>query len=320
MLRALHDLGFDWEAFEYFAFILDDGERRDAGGRASTCRSCTASAARPTSPSTRSTTSPATAAPGRCASATARSTSSSTTCGGCCSTRSPSTSATAARSPSRSGTGSRAWSTPRSSAFPEPDQGIWEMRGEPKHFVASKVMCWVAVDRGLRLARERDGDAERIERWEAAAEKMHAEILRQGTRRPRRLHPALRHRGARRVAAAHPDHGLPARRRRAGAATVLAIADELTKDDLVLRYRVETTDDGLSGEEGTFTICSFWLVSALAIIGEVERAREAVPEAAVVRRPTAPVRGGDRHHHRPAPRQLPPGVHPPRARSTRRTD
>ena len=56
-------------------------------------------------------------------------------------------------------------------------------------------------------------------------------------------------------------------------ATVLAIADELTKDDLVLRYRVETTDDGLSGEEGTFTICSFWLVSALAMIGEVERAR-----------------------------------------------
>ena len=56
-------------------------------------------------------------------------------------------------------------------------------------------------------------------------------------------------------------------------ATVLAIADDLTKDDLVLRYRVETTDDGLSGEEGTFTICSFWLVAALAIIGEVDRAR-----------------------------------------------
>jgi GH15 family glucan-1,4-alpha-glucosidase len=54
---------------------------------------------------------------------------------------------------------------------------------------------------------------------------------------------------------------------------VLAIADELTKDGLVLRYRVDSTDDGLSGEEGTFTICSFWLVSALTIIGEVDRAR-----------------------------------------------
>src|SRR5687767_8548371 len=56
-------------------------------------------------------------------------------------------------------------------------------------------------------------------------------------------------------------------------ATVLAIADELTQDGLVLRYRVEDTDDGLSGEEGTFTICSFWLVSCLAIIGEYRRAR-----------------------------------------------
>jgi GH15 family glucan-1,4-alpha-glucosidase len=57
-------------------------------------------------------------------------------------------------------------------------------------------------------------------------------------------------------------------------ATVLAIADELTQDDLVLRYRVEETDDGLAGEEGTFTICSFWLVSALSEIGEKRRARE----------------------------------------------
>ena len=56
-------------------------------------------------------------------------------------------------------------------------------------------------------------------------------------------------------------------------ATVLAIADELTVDELVLRYRVEDTDEGFSGEEGTFTICSFWLVSALTEIGEVERAR-----------------------------------------------
>ena len=56
--------------------------------------------------------------------------------------------------------------------------------------------------------------------------------------------------------------------------TVLAIADELTEDGLVLRYRTEETDDGLSGEEGTFTICSFWLVSALAIVGELQMARD----------------------------------------------
>jgi alpha,alpha-trehalase len=56
--------------------------------------------------------------------------------------------------------------------------------------------------------------------------------------------------------------------------TVLAIADELTEDDLVLRYRTEETDDGLQGEEGAFTICSFWLVSALVAIGEVDRGRK----------------------------------------------
>ena len=93
--------------------------------------------------------------------------------------------------------------------------------------------------------------------------------------------------------------------------TVLAIADELTQDGLVLRYKVEGTDTGFDGEEGTFTICSFWLVTALAMIGETERAHGPVPEAAVVRRAAAAVRGGDRRHDRPASGQLPAGVHPP---------
>ncbi|HXY91669.1 MAG TPA: glycoside hydrolase family 15 protein [Acidimicrobiia bacterium] len=155
---------------------------------------------------------------------------------------------------------------------PEPDQGIWEMRGEPKHFVASKVMCWVAADRGVQLAREREDD-DAVARWQAAADKIHAEVLKNGV-------------GAHGVFKQHYDTDdldaslllipimgfLPPDDKRVHA-TVLAIADNLTKDDLVLRYRVETTDDGLSGEEGTFTICSFWLVSALAMIGEVERAR-----------------------------------------------
>jgi GH15 family glucan-1,4-alpha-glucosidase len=156
--------------------------------------------------------------------------------------------------------------------FPEPDQGIWEMRGDPQHFVASKVMCWVAVDRGLRLARVRDDD-QHVERWQKAADEMRAEILDRGV-------------DDRGVFVQHYDtkdldasnllipimEFLPVDDERLRA-TVLAIADELTKDGLVLRYRVESTDDGLSGEEGTFTICSFWLVSALAIIGEVDRAR-----------------------------------------------
>jgi alpha,alpha-trehalase len=156
--------------------------------------------------------------------------------------------------------------------FPEPDQGIWEMRGEPKHFVASKVMCWVAVDRGLRLAHVRD-DTARVEEWQAAADKMREEILAQGVD-DRQVF--TQHYGAKDLDASNlliPIMGfLPADDPRVRA-TVIAIADELTKDGLVLRYRVDSTDDGLSGEEGTFTICSFWLVSALAIIGEIDRAR-----------------------------------------------
>jgi GH15 family glucan-1,4-alpha-glucosidase len=156
--------------------------------------------------------------------------------------------------------------------FPEPDQGIWEMRGEPQHFVASKVMCWVAVERGLRIARERDDDAH-VARWEAEADKMSAEILDRGVDE---RNVFTQHYDTKDLDASNlliPIMGFLPHDDERVRATVLAIADELTQDGLVLRYRVSTTDDGLSGEEGTFTICSFWLVSALAIIGEVDRAR-----------------------------------------------
>jgi alpha,alpha-trehalase len=156
---------------------------------------------------------------------------------------------------------------------PQPDQGIWEMRGEPKHFVASKVMCWVAANRGAKLARHRD-DNERAARWEKAADEIKAEVLANGVsdRGVFRQHYASDDLDASLLLI--PIMGfLPPDDERVRA-TVVAIADELTKDDLVLRYRVESTDDGLSGEEGTFTICSFWLVSALALVDDVERARK----------------------------------------------
>jgi alpha,alpha-trehalase len=153
----------------------------------------------------------------------------------------------------------------------EPDQGIWEVRGEPKHFTASKVMCWVAASRGADLAFQRD-DHERAKRWQAAAEEIRAEVLENG----------VSERGVFRQHYQTDDLDasllllllmgfMPASDERIRA-TVLAIADELTKDDLVLRYRVDGTDTGFAGEEGTFTICSFWLVSALAMIGETDRA------------------------------------------------
>jgi GH15 family glucan-1,4-alpha-glucosidase len=154
----------------------------------------------------------------------------------------------------------------------DPDNGIWEIRGDRQHFTHSKVMCWVAVDRGLVIARERD-DTDEVERWEAAAEKMKAEILDRGTDDRGVFTQSYDSKALDASNLLIPIMGfLPGDDDRVRA-TVLAIADELTKDGLVLRYRVDNTDDGLSGEEGTFTICSFWLVSALTIIGETERAR-----------------------------------------------
>ena len=153
----------------------------------------------------------------------------------------------------------------------EPDQGIWEVRGDPKQFTASKVMCWVAAARGADLAEER-GDDELAQRWRAGAEEIKAEVLDKGVsgRGVFRQHYETDDLDASLLLL--PIMGfLPPDDERVKA-TVLAIANELTKDGLVLRYKVEGTDTGFEGEEGTFTICSFWLVSTLAMIGETERA------------------------------------------------
>jgi alpha,alpha-trehalase len=158
-------------------------------------------------------------------------------------------------------------------ASSEPDQGIWEMRGPPQHFVASKVMCWVAVDRGTKLAIDRE-DHERATKWQKAADDLKDEICQKGVDERGVF---VQHYGGKELDASAlllPIMGfLPPDDERIRA-TVLAIADELTQDGLVLRYRLDAANDGLSNDaEGTFTICSFWLVSALAMIGEIERAR-----------------------------------------------
>ncbi len=154
-----------------------------------------------------------------------------------------------------------------------PDQGIWEIRGDPEHFTASKVLCWVAADRGADLARIRGAD-DLAARWEKSADEMKADILDRGVDDRGRFR---QHYGNDELDASLlliPIMGfLPPEDERVRA-TVLAIADELTQDGLVLRYRVGSTDTGFTGEEGTFTICSFWLVSALAMIGETTRARD----------------------------------------------
>lgn len=152
------------------------------------------------------------------------------------------------------------------------DRGIWEVRGEPRHFTSSKIMCWVACDRGARLAEAMD-KPEIAARWQKEADEIKADVLEHGfdERGVLRQHYETDALDASNLLAVllrflPPDD--PRMR-----ATVLAIADELTANGMVLRYRVEETDDGLTGEEGTFAICSFWLVSALTEIGEFDRAR-----------------------------------------------
>jgi alpha,alpha-trehalase len=155
----------------------------------------------------------------------------------------------------------------------EPDQGIWEARGKPQHYVSSKLMCWVAMDRAAKLAAI-GGDDKLRETWQAAADEIKADILEHGVddRGVLRQHYDTDALDASVLLAALFGF-LPPEDDRLRA-TVLAIADELTENGYVLRYKTDETDDGLSGKEGTFLICSFWLVSALAIIREWQRARD----------------------------------------------
>jgi GH15 family glucan-1,4-alpha-glucosidase len=154
----------------------------------------------------------------------------------------------------------------------EPDQSIWETRSEPQHFTYSKVMCWVACDRGARLAALR-GESERAERWWDAALTIHADICEHGVDRRGRFTQTY---GSEQLDAsllvlplvrflAPSDERLRA--------TILGIADELGADGLVRRYRTEENADGIGEPEATFTVCSFWLVSALVEISETQRAR-----------------------------------------------
>ena len=155
----------------------------------------------------------------------------------------------------------------------QPDQGIWEARGKPRHYVSSKLMCWVALDRAAELANIR-GQAALADSWAKTASEIKSDILEHGVdkRGVLRQHYETDALDAATLLAAIfgflPGDDPTLR------ATVLTVADELSEQGFVQRYRTEQTDDGLSGKEGSFVICSFWLVSALAIVGETRRARE----------------------------------------------
>jgi len=154
----------------------------------------------------------------------------------------------------------------------DPDQGIWEARGEPKHYVSSKLMCWVALDRAAQLG-GLAGEPKLESQWRATADEIHADVLEHGVRDGvLRQHYDTDALDASTLLTAMFGF-LPGDDERLHK-SVLAIADDLTEDGFVLRYKTDETDDGLSGKEGSFLICSFWLVSGLSIVGEQQRARD----------------------------------------------
>ncbi len=154
----------------------------------------------------------------------------------------------------------------------QPDQGIWEARGKPQHYVSSKLMCWVAMDRAAKLAEIR-GDRELQAKWQATAAEIHADILAHGVSDGRAA-PALRHRRAGRLDAAGGDLRFPSRRDERLHKSVLAIADELTENGYVLRYHTDRDRRRPVRQGGHVPDLLFWLVSALSIVGEAQRAHD----------------------------------------------
>jgi GH15 family glucan-1,4-alpha-glucosidase len=156
----------------------------------------------------------------------------------------------------------------------ETDSGIWEMRGEPRHHLSSKVLCWTALDRAVKLAPVL-GEHAKAQEWAAERDRIREAILTRGWSEAKQAYAqSFDSDDLDAAALLMAIYGfLPATDERMRS-TIDAVARELTEDGMVLRYRnVEGLNaDGLSGEEGTFAICTFWLVTALAQAGEIERA------------------------------------------------
>lgn len=160
----------------------------------------------------------------------------------------------------------------------QPDEGIWEVRGGRRHFVYSKLMCWVAMDRGLRLADKRSFPADR-DRWQQVRDHIYEEIMSKGWSQKRQAF--VQHYDSDSLDASNlimPMVFFMAPSDPRMLSTLHAINRSpkeggLVSDGLVYRYDSATGEDGIKGGEGTFTMCSFWLVEALIRAGRVDPAR-----------------------------------------------
>jgi GH15 family glucan-1,4-alpha-glucosidase len=158
------------------------------------------------------------------------------------------------------------------------DEGVWEVRGGQQHFIYSKLMCWVAVDRGIRLADKRSFPADR-DRWLKVRDQIYEEIMAKGWSPKRQAF--VQHYGSESLDAANLIMPLvfflspsdPRMLKTLDATNVPPEKGGLVSNSLVYRYNVEETADGLKGEEGTFNICTFWLVEALTRAGRSDRTR-----------------------------------------------
>jgi GH15 family glucan-1,4-alpha-glucosidase len=155
----------------------------------------------------------------------------------------------------------------------QPDEGIWETRGGRKDFIYGRVMSWVALDGAVRLAREL-GRPAALARWEAARDAIYEQVMNRGWN-PRRQ-AFVQYHGTEVLDAsllAMPITGFVVPRDPMWLSTLDAMEEDLVSDSLVYRYNPSASPDGLTGNEGTFSICSFWYVDALARAGRLDRAR-----------------------------------------------
>lgn len=171
-----------------------------------------------------------------------------------------------------------AWSLLRRSAdlacdlWRLPDRGIWEVRGPEQHFVYSKIMCWVALDRAIHIAQSRSGDSP-VDLWRAEAAKLHADILANGWSEAKQSF--VQAYGSEAVDASAlliPFVGFLPEGDPRVRSTIKRVQQELASGPFVHRYRTDETDDGLAGDEGAFYMLSFWLIGALLSIGDTDEA------------------------------------------------
>ena len=192
----------------------------------------------------------------------------------------------------------------------QPDEGVWETRGGRKDFTYGRFQCWVALDRAIRLA-ERHGRPANVAKWAVERDRLYNQIMARGWND--KVKAFTQHYATEVLDSSlllMPLEGFISPTDPMWLSTLKAMDGELVSDSLVYRYNPAASPDGLHGDEGTFSLCTFLYVDALATRRTARRRGADIREDADLRQPPRPVLRRDRIHWR-ATRQLPAGLHPP---------